>query len=271
MGWASYREDIISRYVGATRVPQQARCAQTAGPIEPSCSLSSAASTESEGETMTKLKEFTVSSARPLPVILMADVSGSMAADGKIEALNSAVAEMIAAFSEEDEGRAEIHVAVVTFGGDAALHVGPAPASGVQWTPMRANGRTPMGAALDIVTDLIEDRDRVPSRAYRPTVVLVSDGLPNDEWRGPLARLLGSERAAKAQRFALGIGADADHDVLRAFLDNAEGRVFEAHEAREIRKFFQWVTMSVTSRSRSAQPNMTIDVDPLDLDDYGDF
>ena len=220
---------------------------------------------------MPSLKEFTVSSARPLPVILMADVSGSMAADGKIDALNSAVAEMQAAFAEEDDGRAEIHLAVVTFGGTAAIHVPLTPAGDVQWTPMQASGMTPMGAALDIVTDLIEDRDRVPSRAYRPTVVLVSDGLPNDEWQGPLKRLLGSERAAKAQRFALGIGADADHQVLRTFLDDPEGRVFEAHEAREIRKFFQWVTMSVTSRSRSGQPNQTVAVDPLDLDDYGDF
>lgn len=220
---------------------------------------------------MTSAKEFTVSSARPLPVILMADVSGSMAADGKIDALDSAVAEMRAAFAEEDDGRAEIHLAVVTFGGSAALKVPLAPASDVRWTPMRAAGRTPMGAALDIVTDLLEDRDRVPSRAYQPTVVLVSDGLPTDEWRGPLKRLLGSERAAKAQRFALGIGADADHDMLRAFLDDPEGRVFEAHEAREIRNFFRWVTMSVTSRSRSAQPNRTVDIDPLDLDDYGDF
>lgn len=220
---------------------------------------------------MSKLKEFTVSSARPLPVVLLADISGSMAADGKIDALNAAVAEMLAAFAEEEDGRAEIHVAVITFGGEASLHVALKPASEVQWTPMRANGRTPLGAALDIVTNLIEDRDKVPARAYRPTIVLVSDGLPNDEWRGPLTRLLGSERAKKAQRFALGIGADADHDVLRAFLDNPEGRVFQAHEAREIRKFFRWVTMSVTSRSRSAQPNQAVEIDPLSLDDYGDF
>lgn len=217
---------------------------------------------------MTSLKEFTVSTARPLPVILMADVSGSMAADGKIDALNSAVTEMQAAFAEEEDGRAEIHLAVVTFGGAAALHTPLTPASKAKWTPMSAGGQTPMGAALNLVTDLVEDRDRVPSRAYRPTIVLVSDGLPNDEWEGPLKRLLGSERAAKAQRFALAIGADADHGVLRKFLDDPEGRVFEAHEAREIRKFFRWVTMSVTSRSRSGQPNRTVDVDPLDLDDF---
>ena len=220
---------------------------------------------------MSELKDFTVNKPRPLPVILLADVSGSMDTAGKIDALNSAVAEMQTVFAEEDDGRAEIHLAIVTFGGKAAIHVQLTPAGDVQWSPMQASGMTPLGAALDIVTDLIEDRERVPSRAYRPTVVLVSDGLPNDEWQGPLKRMLDSERVAKAQRFALGIGADADHQMLRTFLDDPDGRVFEAHEAREIRKFFQWVTMSVTSRSRSGQPNQTVTVDPLDLDDYGDF
>ena len=136
---------------------------------------------------------------------------------------------------------------------------------------MQADGRAPLGAALDIATDLIEDRERVPSRANRPTVVLVSDGLPNDEWEGPLQRLLTSERVARAERFALGIGADADRIMLRRFLNDPEGRVFEAHEGREIRKFFRWVTMSVSSRSRSAEPHRTADVDPPDLDDYGDI
>ena len=220
---------------------------------------------------MPSLKEFTVTSARPLPVIVLADVSGSMSVDGKIDALNGAVAEMRAAFAEEDDGHAEIQMAVVTFGGTAALHVPLSAATDVDWTPMQANGRTPLGAALAIATDLMEDRKRVPSRAYRPTLVLVSDGLPNDEWETPLQRLLASERAAKAERFALGVGADADHDMLRRFLDDPEGRVFGAHESREIRRFFQWVTMSVTSRSRSAEPNRSVCVDPLDLDDYGDF
>ena len=136
---------------------------------------------------------------------------------------------------------------------------------------MQAKGRTPLGAALDLVTDLLEDREKVPGRAYRPTIVLVSDGLPNDEWTAPLARLLSAERAKKAQRFALAIGADADHEVLRAFLDVPAGRILQAHEAREIRKFFRWVTMSVASRSRSVHPNQAIDIDPLSLDDYGDF
>ena len=37
---------------------------------------------------MATLKDFTVTKPRPLPVILLADVSGSMASEGKIDALN---------------------------------------------------------------------------------------------------------------------------------------------------------------------------------------
>src|SRR5438876_10944541 len=108
MGWASYREDIASRFAdrtrGGTSVPAIPHGKPEGSP--------GARRRRSEEPKMSKLKEFTVSSARPLPVILLADVSGSMAADGKIDALNAAVAEMLAAFAEEDDGRAEIHVAV---------------------------------------------------------------------------------------------------------------------------------------------------------------
>jgi len=95
---------------------------------------------------MSKLKEFTMSSARPLPVIVLADVSGSMSANGKIDALNDAVSEMIATFAEEDDARAEIHVSVIAFGGGgASIHKPLRPARETRWEPMAASGRTPMG------------------------------------------------------------------------------------------------------------------------------
>jgi uncharacterized protein YegL len=220
---------------------------------------------------MSKPAEFTIAAARPLPVVVLADTSGSMASDGKIQALDTAMREMIAALSEEDAAQAEIQVAVVTFGGEARLHQPLIPAEKVSWQPMRAAGRTPMGAALDLATDLIEDRTRVPSRAYRPTVVLVSDGQPTDNWEAPLARLLGAERAGKAQRFALAIGADADRNMLAKFLSDSEGQVFEAHESRQIKTFFRLVTMSISKRSRSATPNRSVMLSPEALGDFDDF
>jgi uncharacterized protein YegL len=52
--------------------------------------------------------------------------------------------------------------------------------------------------------------------------------------------------------------------VLEAFLHDPEARVFRADEARQIRRFFHIVTMSVTSRSRSANPNVAAKAPPED-------
>ena len=178
---------------------------------------------------MSKLKEFTASTARPLPVLLLADISGSMSANGKIEALNDAVQEMLDSFGREDDSRAEIHVSVVTFGqAGAKVHQPLTPASKVQWARMTASGGTPMGAAFDVATGIIDDRAQIPSRAHRPTIVLVSDGQPTDDWQGPLKRVLASERASKAARFAMGIGDDADAAMLGAFLATPDARVSTA-------------------------------------------
>lgn len=214
------------------------------------------------------LKEFTQSRPRPLPVIMLADVSGSMSEAGKIEALNQSVDEMVSAFADDDVLRAEINVAVITFGGAARLHTPLQPASEVKWQDMQAGGKTPMGQAMHIAADLIEDRNRIPSRAYRPTVVLVSDGLPTDDWQAGLERLTQQGRAQKAHRMALGIGADADEAMLEQFLADPESKVFHAEDARKIGSFLQLVTMSVTFRSRSGAPNHVPGPDLLSADEF---
>ena len=259
MGWASYEEDIISRFGAAFarhRPSGRRGAASTAGPAANNRQMGVERARDG-GTKMSPLKEFTVSAARPLPVILLADVSGSMATEGKIQALNHAVREMIATFQDESDLRAEIHVAVITFGGQARINLALGPARKATWTDLDASGGTPMGAAFDLVREMIEDRNVVPSRAYRPTIALVSDGQPTPPGSEtePLRRLLESERGGKAFRMALAIGSDADHGVLQAFLAESDARVFRADEARQIRDFFQLVTMSVSARSRSANPN----------------
>jgi len=214
---------------------------------------------------MARLEDFTIMTPRPLPVLVLADTSGSMSVDGKIEALNDALHEMIASLAEE-EGRAEIEVAIVTFGGaSAVLHTPLTPAWKVALaSPLAAAGKTPMGGAFGIAQEMLEDRDQIPSRAYQPTLVLVSDGQPTDDWRTPLQELLGSPRASKAVRLALAIGGDANREVLDAFLAGSS-RLLEAHESRTIKTFFRWVTMSVSSRSRSLDPDSPDSIEPLDF------
>lgn len=215
------------------------------------------------------LKEFTVNEARPLPVLLLLDSSGSMSQDSKIDVLNRAVTEMLATFAEEKEVRASIKVGAITFGGTARVHLPLVSTDEAKqcWQPLSADGNTPLGETLTKVRNMLEDRQLIPSRSYRPTLVLVSDGQPNDEWEKPLKELLDSPRASKVARMAMAIGSDADVAMLQRFLNDREGQVFKAHQARDIHKFFRWVTMSVTARSRSATPDQIVPVDPQDLDE----
>jgi uncharacterized protein YegL len=205
---------------------------------------------------MPDLNDVVLTTPRPLPVIILADVSGSMNADGKIDVLNHAIAEMIRAFAAEEDLRAEIHVAGIAFGGDEAkVHATLAPARTISWIPMTAVGRTPLGSALRMALALIEDQTVLPARAYRPTVVLVSDGEPNDEWEDALREFKASDRGGKAMRMALAIGADANLGVLESLVEGSGTPVFRAKDIPQITKFFRLVTMTVTERSQSVTPN----------------
>lgn len=209
---------------------------------------------------MATLKEFTHSSPRPLPVIIMADISSSMSLEGKIDALNRAIRDMIISFVNEEDLRAQIHVAVITFGGTVKVHLELQPAKAIQWVDMNADGETPMGEAMAAATVMVEDKSKIPSRAYRPTMVLMSDGQPTDDWMTGLDKLLASERAMKSDRFAMAIGADADEAMLVQFASDRNIGVFRANDAGQIRQFFRFVTMSVTTRTKSRDPNQTLNI-----------
>lgn len=203
------------------------------------------------------LKDFVTGVPRQLPVLILADVSGSMAHESKIETLNRSVGEMVRSFADLDETSYQITVGVVTFGGDAArTHYPLTAARDLAWHDMPAAGRTPLGHALTITAELLEDREQVPSRSAKPVIVLVSDGMPNDDWEGPLERLLAAPRASKAARFAVAIGNDLDGEamgVLERFAsDGAEG-VFRAENAHRIVQFFSWLTMSVSQQATSGE------------------
>ncbi|WMS93337.1 VWA domain-containing protein [Pseudoalteromonas sp. HL-AS2] len=202
------------------------------------------------------LNKFVANKARPLPVIIMADTSGSMSVDGKIDSLNQSLRDMIESFSEESRSRAEINVSVITFGGQAQVHLNLTPAHQIeQIEELNATGGTPLGQACRLAKELIEDKEIIPSRAYRPVIILLSDGHPTDDYNSAFNELINSERAQKATRFSLSIGADADDSVLSEFNNDIEAPVFHAKNASDIHRFFRAVTMSVSNHSKSQSPN----------------
>lgn len=198
------------------------------------------------------LKDFVTTTPRQLPVLILADVSGSMFHEGKIETLNRSVGEMVRSFAVLDEATYQIAVGVITFGGIAQLHHRLTPACDLIWQDMMADGMTPLGQALTIAGDVLEDRTQLPSRSAKPVLVLISDGLPNDDWEEPLNRLLSAPRASKATRFSVAIGNDVDEEamsVLERFASAGREGVFRAGNAHRIVQFFDWLTMSVSQQA----------------------
>jgi uncharacterized protein YegL len=264
MGFASFDEDIQSRLIHDLRSGTVAPSASTTPPLAPhnSAPTKGAAQATTKEKTMATI-EIQVAQPRPLPVFVLADVSGSMAEAGKIGSLNQGVRELVAALASAGELFAQPQVSVITFGGTGAqVHLPLTPAANLQWRDMAASGMTPMGAAFTLAQQQIEDRNVVSSRAYRPVLVLVSDGQPNDAWESALDDLLTSDRSARADRFALAIGPDADRNMLVRFTGDHE-KVLGAQDAKGILHFFRFVTMSVLSRSRAVQPNNPLPPPPV--------
>jgi len=223
------------------------------------------------------LNSYVAREPRPLPIFILADTSGSMRGE-KINELNLALREMLTALNEADDIRGKFQLSVIAFGGEVRLVQPLEDITGLSLSELTAAGNTPMGQAFETVQEMIEDREIVTSRAYTPTIVLISDGIPTDcseemyrrknyfDWE-PLKSLHSGERSAKCQRLALGIGDDADTEMLKAFIDNPEVPVIKTKDASGIAKFFRWVTMSTVARMHSVNPNETAVVAPLfDID-----
>jgi len=208
--------------------------------------------------------KFTTPEPKPLPVILLLDVSGSMSGE-KICNLNAAAKDMLATFQNSENGETGIRVAIITFGSEVRLHQALTSASDIKWHDLSAGGGTPLGTALQMAKAMIEDQEVVPSRAYRPTVVLVSDGRPGDSWENPLQAFIKEGRSAKCDRMAMAIGADADEKVLRMFIEGSKNSLFYAENAKQLRDFFKFVTMSVTIRTKSRTPNVTPEASAIDV------
>lgn len=194
--------------------------------------------------------------AKKLPVILLLDVSGSMSG-AKIDSLYDATIDMIETFAAAQAKEQIIDVAIITFGDSVDLHTRYTPVKDLQAkgiSKFKASGMTPMGTALRMAKDMIDDKNETPSRIYRPAVVLVSDGAPNDDWKRPMDKFINDGRSAKCQRFAVAIGNDADRSVLERFTQDSNAVLF-AEDAKDISEQFKTISMSISTMATVPNSN----------------
>lgn len=204
--------------------------------------------------------KFKAPEAKKLPVVLLLDISTSMSGE-KNEHLYQSVCDMLATFRNVRQHEKLIDIAIITFGLNVEIHTPYTPANQLHRTSLRKfspDGNTPMGCALSMAKAMIEDKDTTPSNVYRPVVVMVSDGMPNDDYEGPLHDFISTGRTSKCQRFAVAIGEDADKELLKSFC-SVDENMFYADQATDIVEAFKTISMSVSSRATSTNPNQFAD------------
>jgi uncharacterized protein YegL len=196
---------------------------------------------------------------RPLHFIWILDCSGSMAVNGKIQALNNAIREAIPPMREVADANpnARVLIRALKFSNGAQWHIeDPVPVEDFKWDDLRAGGVTDMGKALSMLAEQL----KIPpmtERALPPVLVLISDGQPTDDFQSGLAMLMRQPWGVKAVRIAIAIGEDADLNTLETFIGNRELKPLQANNAEALVQYIRWVSTLVL-KAVSSPPSQVI-------------
>ena len=148
-----------------------------------------------------------------VPVCLCLDVSGSM--DGNpINELNEGVKLFYDAIKDDEVAMYSAEICVITFGGNSAMCLEDFASLELQPNPpkLSASGLTPMGEAVNMALDLLENRKQEYRDKgvdyYQPWLVLMTDGDPNgseSELKRAIKRTVDLVNAKKLTVIPIGI------------------------------------------------------------------
>jgi len=189
--------------------------------------------------------------SRPLHFIWLADGSGSMRTDGKIQALNHAIREAIPHMrtAARENPHASIFVNAIRFA-DEAHWIGEklTPVSEFRWQDIEAGGVTALGEALTMVGDALQP-PLMTDRALPPVIALITDGLPTDDFQAGLNHLLSKPWGRQAVRIVVAIGEDSTsneaQEIFRTFIANEMLRPFQANNPEVLVEAIRWVSTAV--------------------------
>ena len=189
--------------------------------------------------------------SRPLHFIWLADGSGSMRVEGKIEALNHAIREAIPHMraTAEENPHATVFVNAIRFADHAQwMDKKLTPVSEFRWHDIEAGGATALGEALTTVGNALQP-PLMTDRALPPVIALVTDGLPTDNFQVGLDHLLSKPWGRQALRIVVAIGEDSAsneaQEIFRAFIANDALRPFHANNPEALAEQIRWVSSAV--------------------------
>lgn len=189
------------------------------------------------------------------PVILMLDTSGSMSGTPLSE-LKEGLTQFLRETSDDETASMSVELEIITFGGSADIAASFAPVNVINDNPpqLDAGGTTPLGRALSLADSELRARRRLYKQkgisSYKPWIILMTDGCPNDDWRTAAAAMKQQGEEKRLQYIGIGIGSEADFNTLREILPEHPGPV--KLKGLCFKEFFRWLTDSLKSVSASS-------------------
>ena len=193
-----------------------------------------------------------------LPIYVVADESGSMAAD--IGELNQGLVSLLDALQGEEMAAAKVRFCVIGFSDDARCYMEPSDLRDLEEMPtLSVRGSTSFAAAFRMLHIRIpEDIAKLKQEGYlvnRPAVFFLTDGAPNtgDGWERPHADLTSPSFGPHPNILAFGIGS-ADAGTVKR-IATQERYAFVAAKGvdtgRAIAEFIKALTQSVIDSGRA--------------------
>jgi uncharacterized protein YegL len=197
-----------------------------------------------------------VNESNPDPRIacaLLLDTSASMHG-GPIDELNKGFELFCREIKDDELAAKRAEIAVITFGGQPQLIIPFTEGRDLTPRTLTVNGSTPLGQALDLALDELEQQKGAYRAAgleyYRPWLFVLTDGQPTDgaTFAAAAARVKEAEAKRHVSVFGIGIGEAAD---LKHLEELSAQRQPLRLAGLSFREFFSWLSASLGSASAS--------------------
>ena len=182
------------------------------------------------------------------PCLLLLDTSGSMRGN-PIKELNEGIIIFKDELSADSLAAKLEEVSIITFG-PPTIECEFQTADSFQPPQLQANGDTPMGAAIEMALNKVQERKLAYRQAgiayYRPWIFLITDGAPTDYWKSAAQKIKLGEESGAFSFFAVGVDG-ANMDILQQI---AVRQPLKLKNMR-FRDLFVWLSKSMKNVSRS--------------------
>lgn len=203
-----------------------------------------------------------------LPICICVDASYSMRFDRRMEQVNEGIRSFIKEINEDVYAVDSVELCIVSFGESVKVERNfksnevNSPSRGEtnanEFKDIVANGRTPLGHAVQTAVDLITGYTEYYKRRgiipYKPWLILISDGAATDSTQEAARRVLNMQRDGELKVLCIGIGDEAN-DLAQFKLD---GEVIQLKDFG-LSDFFSWLSKSMSKQSKR-QPEADFEI-----------